>query len=280
MSWTIFFAVLLAASMHAGWNTLIKLNRDGTAAITLVMSAGGVFALPLLFVFAAPHGRGIILLALSIPAHILYYIWLNRAYAKGDMGQVYPLARGAAPLLTALISAVFLHEGLSPPAWAAIIVLSSGIMLMALRGGAGRPRIKAVKLALTTSVFITAYTLIDGWGGRLSPSAAGFAAWLMFLETPVILAIAPFWGGGNIYRRMAREWKTGLAGGALATTGFTIVIWAMSQAPVAAIAALRESSILFAMGLSVLVLEEKVSGWRIVSAAFILAGVIGLRLAG
>ncbi len=265
--------------MHAGWNTLIKLNRDGTAAIMLIMTAAGLLALPLLPFFAPPRGKGLLLLAVSVPAHILYYAWLNRAYAKGDMGQVYPLARGAAPLLSAIASLALPGKGLSPSTWVAIIVLSCGIMLMALRGGAGALRGQAVRLALTTSVFIAAYTLIDGWGGRLSGSGAGFALWLMALEAPAIVAIAPWWGGAGIYRRMALAWKTGLAGGFLAAAGFTMVIAAMSAAPIAVVAALRESSILFALALSWLALKEHPSLWRMLSGMVILAGVIGLRLA-
>jgi len=277
LSWIVFSAVLLAAAMHAGWNTLVKLNRDGTAVIMLIMISGGVFALPLALFAPAPRHPGVWLLAISVPVHILYYIWLEKALAAGGMGQVYPLARGAAPLITALVSALILGENLTGQQWTAIIILSSGIMLMALRGGVSILRGPAVRFALTTSVFIAVYTLIDGWGGRLSGSGAGFAAWLMMLEAPVITAIAPLWGGPGIYRRMRRVWKPGLAGGMLTTAAYPIVVWAMGKAPVAAIAALRESSILFAIILSALFLSEGLSRWRMVSGLLILAGVIGLR---
>lgn len=280
MSLTVFLAVLAAALAHASWNAMVKVRLDRFASMTLMFVGMGAFALPVVFLVPVPQGITWVLILASITAHTGYRWFLVKAYETGDLAQAYPLARGTAPLLTTLGGVVLLAEIPAPLTIVGIALLSLGTLSMSFRGGdpAAGVSPRAVVYALITSLFVASYTLADGAGARSAASATSYIAWLYVLDAVWCVAFALALRGPRIVSAMAPEWKTGALTGSLAAGSYWIAAWAFTQAPIAAVAALRESSILFAMLISVIVLREAVTGWRIVAALFIVAGVVALRI--
>lgn len=276
----IFAAVLAAAAMHAGWNAVVKIGLDRFATVTLIALASGLVAAPCLLLTGLPAWPAVPFLFASMFAHVGYNLFLARAYQAGDMAQVYPLARGAAPLIVTLISLFFLADPLDVTHLTGVVVLVLGIWLIAVRGGTGALRLNrhAVGSALVTSLFIAAYTLIDGLGARRAGSANAYAATLFVMDGLAMLPVALGVRGVPIFTAMRPEALRGLFGGALSLAAYWISIWAMARAPIATVAALRETSILFALLIALVFLGERLTPWRIVSAMVIVAGIILLRL--
>lgn len=267
--------------MHAAWNALIKIRLDPFLSISLMSCGMAAISLAWLPFVALPAGWTWLWIGLSVALHTGYKLFLVRAYRQGDLGQVYPLARGTAPLLTALGSAVLIGEIVSVFTGLAIAVLCLGILLMSLRGAGTAARLDraTVLYALGTSGFIALYTLVDGVGGRGAPSTSSYTVWLFALDGLSMGLLCLALRGRVAIAAMVPAWRVGLGTGALSLGAYWIVIWAMTQAPIAAVAALRESSILFALVLSTLMLKEKLTPWRLAAAVLILAGVAGLRVA-
>jgi drug/metabolite transporter (DMT)-like permease len=182
--------------------------------------------------------------------------------------------------MTAMLATLWLDEALGPYGWAGIIVLATGILLLAIRGGRALVPFDArsVGFALLTSLTITAYTLVDGIGARLSGSALQYTVWLFVLSGGAM----GFYGAVRIGRRLvgdfAANWRITMAGAALSTAAYGIAIWAMTVAPIALVAALRETSVLFAALFAVVLLREPLLPARIAAACLVLAGVVLVRL--
>jgi drug/metabolite transporter (DMT)-like permease len=280
MEITVFLAVLVAAACHAGWNALLKLDVEPMVATTLLAVASGLISLPLVVALGAPPPAAWPYLAGSVCIHTAYYFALAQAYRHGDLGQVYPIARGSAPLMTALLAGAVLGERLSTAAWAGVIVLAAGILLLALRGGRALKKFDraSVGFALLTSLTITAYTLVDGTGARVAGAPVLYTAWLFVLSAAVVGAWGAMRRGPVLVSAAIRNWKLALGGAALSVAAYVIAIWAMTVAPIALVAALRETSVLFAALFSTLLLREPLIGARIVSACIVLAGALLLRL--
>lgn len=281
MELNVFLAVLVAAACHAGWNALLKLDVEPLVATTLLAIASGLVALPVVVALGVPPVAAWPYLAGSVCIHTAYYFALAQAYRHGDLGQVYPIARGSAPLMTSLLAGVLLGERLSPIAWMGVVVLACGILLLALRGGRAMKRFdgKSVGFALLTSLTITLYTLVDGTGARVAGAPVLYTAWLFVLSAVVVGAWGVL-GRGPVLMAAARtNWKLALGGATLSVVAYVIAIWAMTVAPIALVAALRETSVLFAALFSTLLLREPLVGARIISACIVLAGALLLRLA-
>jgi drug/metabolite transporter (DMT)-like permease len=274
----VFFAVLAAAAMHASWNALVKTGLDRTTSILLLSLIQSAISLLLLPFFALPLMASWPWIALSALLHTGYKIFLIRAYAHGDLSQVYPLARGSAPLIVALVGVIALSEGLTPSKVAAVILIGLGVIAMSMRAGAveAMPR-KALIFALGTACFTASYTLVDGIGARLSSTASGFTLW-MFVGDGILMTIyALFVRGRGLFSQAHENLGSGFAAGALSLGSYWIAIWAFTLAPIALVAALRETSVLFAMLIAVLWLGEKAGPQRWIAAALIVCGVILIR---
>lgn len=266
--------------MHAGWNALIKNRGDRFFSISALGVAQGLLALAALPFVAIPQGETWAWILASALLHTGYKLFLVRAYTAGDLGQVYPLARGAAPLLSSLIALTVLGETLGPFLWAGVVTLSAGIALMSMKGGAAAAGLDraAVLWALATSVFIAGYTIVDAVGARGAISPSSFIAWMFVFDGLSIGVVYALVKKGRI-GAVARELPFAAFAAFLSLGAYWLVIWAMTRAPIGAVAALRETSILFALAISVLFLRERASSWRIGSAAAILAGVALMRIA-
>lgn len=278
MSSTVFLVVLLAAFMHAAWNAIIKDRGDRFFSISTLGVAQGLISLALVPFVGLPETAIWGWIAASAALHTGYKLFLIRAYTAGDLGQVYPLARGSAPLLSSLIALFFLGETLGPFLWLGVVTLCCGIALMSFKGGGVRALdASAVFWALGTSLFITGYTIVDAVGARSAQSAATYVVWMFVFDGLAIGAVYASVRRGRVIAAV-RELPFGVLTALLSLGAYWIIIWAMTKAPIGAVAALREASILFALGISVAFLRERASPWRVVSAAIILAGVAMMRI--
>jgi len=276
----VFFAVLFGAACHAGWNAVIKFGLEPFTTTALIAIGSGVAALPMVLVFGVPPPAAWPWVAASMVFHLGYYLGLTEAYRTGDMGQVYPIARGTAPLLTATGSGLLVGEPLAFAGWSGIVLLAGGVFLMSARGGRGLGHIdrRAVGYALFTAATITGYSLVDGVGARISGNAHAYTA-LLFIGDGIMMAVvALLRRGPAVGIDMARYWKSGLAGGTLSLVAYWIAIWAMTVAPIAMVAALRETSVLFGALIAVVILKEPLRPMRVAAALTIVAGLTLIRL--
>lgn len=269
--------VLGAALLHASWNAIIKSSRDVMLDTALVAAGASVLSLPLIISVPMPARASWPFLAASIAIHVGYFATLARAYRVGDLGHAYPLMRGTAPLLVALFGVALLHEQPSAAAWLGIILISAGILSIGLLQQ-GRAHRDATLWALMNAVVIASYTLVDGAGVRLSASAAGYVAWLFLLQGPCFIALVTALRRRAVFAYAGRNWQRGLAGGLFLIGSYGIVLWAMTRAPVAAVAALRETSVIFAAMLGSLFLQEPFGQQRLIGACAVALGVMALRL--
>jgi drug/metabolite transporter (DMT)-like permease len=276
----VFVAVLLAAACHAGWNALIKVGLDPLSTTTLIAvgaAAVSLVCLPLAGLRAPPAWPW---LAASAVIHLLYFAALIESYQTSDLGQVYPLARGSAPLMTAIVSAVLLHEQLSLRGWGGIVTLAAGVLLLSSRGGRDIVKLdrRAVGYALLTAVTICAYSVTDRIGVRLSLNPPAYVLWLFVANAITLVPYALWRDGSGVAVAMCRFWRRGLAGGAMQALSYGIVLWAMTLAPIALVASLRETSVLFGAIIAVLVLKEPLRAARVEAAALIVCGLTLIRL--
>ncbi|MBM0418427.1 EamA family transporter [Aeromonas veronii] len=280
MSTTVFFAVLLAALLHASWNALVKIGEERLVGVSLVAIFSGLIAAVALLPMGLPSAAELPWLGLSVLLHIGYCLFLSHAYNQGDFGQIYPLARGSAPLLAMALSALLLGDY---PGYGGIIgacVLIMGVLLMAWRGGQQRLASKAVRAALITAMFTATYTLSDGAGARAGGEPVRYTLWLFACTGLAMLLVLLVHQKRNAWRQIRQYALVGATGGAMSLLAYGIVIWAMTQAPIGVVAALRESSVLFAMLLSVWLLKEPLGRMRLTAAAIITGGVLLTRLGG
>jgi drug/metabolite transporter (DMT)-like permease len=279
-------AVLGAALLHATWNALVK-GRAGQGdplLSTVLVVAGGAFASALLLPFmAAPLPASWPFIAASSLSQTVYYLLLIEAYKSGDMSHAYPLMRGTAPLLVALSNGVLTGERLSAPQWLAVCLICGGVLAMLLAGRtsavANPGQRRATGFALATACVIALYTLIDGAGVRRSAAPAGYTLWIFLLTGLAVLAWSARGRTGALAALARTRPALVLIGGTSTVASYGIALWAMTLAPVAAIAALRETSILFATAIAALFLRERVGRGRLLAAALIACGAVAMRLA-
>ena len=276
----VFLAVLFAAACHAGWNALIKVGLDPLSTTTLISLGAGLVALALVPLVGMPASAAWPWLIASVIVHLCYFASLIESYRTGDLGQVYPIARGSAPLMTAAATTVFIGEKLSLIGWTGILLLVAGVLLLSARGGRELAEVdrRAIGFALFTALTICAYSVVDGIGGRLSANPNAYSLWLFIGIAVVMLPYAIYRDGPDVIPAMRRFWRRGLAGGALQLLSYGIAIWAMTAAPIAIVATLRETSVLFGAVIAVVVLKEPLRAARIVAACLIVCGLILIRL--
>lgn len=274
METRVFLAVLIAAFLHAGWNSVVKVGLDRVSTVLLLALVQAVIALPILPFVAQPAKEAWPWIIAAAVLHTGYKLFLVQAYAHADLSQAYPLARGTAPLIVALFSVTFLGVSFDLASLTAILAISLGILLMAAKGSsAGRMRGKALFYAIGTAGFTASYTLVDGIGARIAGTSSGFILWMVLGDAVGMIAYAAWTRGATAFPALLPAWKTGIAAGAMSLGSYWIAVWAFTQAPIALVAALRESSILFAVLIAAFVLREQVSGWRWASACAIACGV-------
>lgn len=278
MSLTVLLAVLGSALLHALWNSLIKTGTSRLGA-TVILSLGEVpIGLAVAFFCKLPAWEVMPWVLASGATHFFYKLFLTFAYARGDLSRVYPLARGAAPLIVGLVSTAFLAEPLSLMQFGGVMVLGFGILLMAggvLFGGENR---RLIPFALGSACATALYTLIDGHGARVAGDPVAYVAWVFIADGGFFAGGILAWKGLAILPRTRGPWSAGLLAAAASYAAYGISVWAMTVAPIALVAALRETSILFAVGIGWLFFKERISGAKALAALVIVAGVVMTRL--
>ncbi|HHT5493039.1 TPA: EamA family transporter [Klebsiella michiganensis] len=265
MTITVFCILLFAALLHASWNAIVKASGDKMYAAVGVSGSASLIALVLLPFAPQPTLASVPFLAVSCALQVVYTVLVAKTYQVSDMSQTYPLMRGTAPLLVAIISVAFLGDTLSPLAWLGIGVIC---LAMAFNGRASSSQ--GIVLALTNACFIAGYTLVDGTGVRLSETALGYTLWTFFMNGFCLLGWAMIARRPQASRYLRQHWKKGMVGGVGTMGSYGLALWAMTQAPLAVVAALRETSILFGAVIAFILLKEKVVPLRIAAGAILL----------
>ncbi|HEX3701068.1 MAG TPA: EamA family transporter [Phenylobacterium sp.] len=268
--------VLGSAVMHASWNALLRSNPDRLWAMAVMCFLCAVLALPVALIAPTPAPASWPYICGSAAVQIGYALFLVRAYRVGLLAQVYPIARGTAPLLVTLGAALVAGEQLAPLSLMGVVLVCSGIVAIAL--GHGRPDGRSTLAAVACGACIAGYMVIDGVGVRLSHHAIGYAAWQAILDgapMPLVFLV--------LRRRLpAVRWNGELGamtlGAAISATAYGVVIWAMSLSPMGQVSALRETSILFAALIGAMFLKERLTARRLLGAAMIAGGAVALSL--
>ena len=277
LTWPVMAAVLCGALLHALWNALVKSSTDKAMDTALIHWLGSVVAIPLVLVVGWPKPEAWPFLAASLVIHIAYYSALTGAYQHGDLGLTYPLMRGTAPLLVALSATFTLGETLSPLGWAGVLGISAGVLALGL-GQHAFDSPKAVRFALLNAVIIAIYTVVDALGVRASGNAMQYVATLFLLDGWPFALIVFLRRRGAVAPYVSRRWPVALLGAVASLGSYGIALWAMTRAPVATVAALRETSVLFAALLGVWFLKEVFTPRRLIGTCAIVGGVVALRL--
>ena len=272
----VFAIVVVSAALHASWNALVKMAGDKLVATLAVASAAGLLAAIALPFCPAPAIASYPYIAASAAIHVAYYLLIARAYHLGDLGQTYPLMRGLAPLIVAVVGTAVFGEALTTGAAIGVFLIGFGVLGTAL--GGRREQVKGSLYAVINAGVIAAYTLIDGFGARVSGAPVAYGLWCFVLAGGAL----GFWLCLRRSESLAALGSTGLwrpfLGGAATVLAYSLILWAMTVASIPAVAALRETAILFGAAISVLVLKENIRPIRMAAACVIAAGAVAIRI--
>ena len=267
-------AVLGAALLHASWNVLVKSGADKELETFNIAIGSGLVALVVAFFLPAPAPASWPWVAASAAVHILYFVFLAGAYRFGELSYTYPVMRGGGPMIVALVGALVLGEVLPLHATIGILFICAGILAFA----SGRHDSRATAFALANAVVIATYTLVDGKGARLSEAPASYTLWFFIANGVVIAAYGWLRRGRAVNAYFARAWKKALVGGSCAVASYGIALWAMTKAPIAIVAVLRETAVIFGALIAVVVLKEKLTRRRLAATGAVMVGLIALKL--
>jgi drug/metabolite transporter (DMT)-like permease len=276
---TVMFAVLAAALLHAGWNALLKASPDKALASVGQAVARGLIALVLVPFVAAPAPESWPWIAGSVIVHVAYFWLLAGAYRWGDLSFGYPVMRGTAPAIVAILSVPLFAETLPGAELAAIALICAAVL-----GFAGGPRGapgaqgRALAFALGNAMVIATYTLIDAHGVRLSGAPVGYALWFFLGNGIVQVSLGVGGHGRQVFAYLRQHAVQAVLGGAFTIGAYGTALWAMTQAPVALVATLRETAVVFAALIGALFLGERLTRRRVMATGLVLAGLVLLRL--
>jgi drug/metabolite transporter (DMT)-like permease len=281
MPLTVMVVVLLAALLHASWNFLVKRTEDKHLSMSAVVMGHTPFAAAVLLWAPFPDPGSFPYVIAGAVLHTGYQLFLLYAYRIGDLSQVYPLARGVAPLIVACVSVLFLGVRLSPLQGAAVAAIAAGIMSLTLvRRSDGMRNRRAAAMAIVTGGFIASYSLVDGLGAREAGTALGFYGSLSILNAILFAAVMRIVRPGILKKLAVQNHRLALSGGGASFTAYALVVWSFTLAPIALVTALRETSIIFALMLGVFVLKERLDIVKLGATVLTLLGVGMLRLGG
>ena len=272
-------AVLGAALLHASWNALLKSGGDKQLDAVGLAAGSGAVALVAAPFLGVPASASWPWIAASAVVHIAYFWALAGAYRWGDMSFSYPIMRGGGPLIVTIAGGAVFGEALAGAQVLGVLLISAGILAFATpsaRDPAAQK--KSLAFALVNACVIAAYTLIDAQGARLSGAPVSYTMWFFVANGMVIFAIGCLRRGAAAPRHVLRQWRLTFVGGALAVGAYAVALWAMTQAPVALVAVLRETSVVFAAVLGALFLNERFTARRAGATLAVLAGLAVLRL--
>ena len=278
MPLNIFLAIIFAAFLHAVWNAMVKNEDNKYLAVTAIVLGHVPVSVLIILLTPIPSVESIPFIILSALLHIGYEWYLLSAYRFGDLTKVYPIARGTAPILITIVSLIFLGIALSNFEILGIIIISLGILSLSLQGAEGIKNRSAVIYALVTGFFIMGYSITDGYGARVSNSFLSYMGWSFILNATIFPIILKINNKSEIITKIFKEGKKiFFIGGTLSYIVYGIVIWGFTQAPIALITALRETSIIFALLIGTFFLKEKFTLLKVIATFIIFFGVALLK---
>jgi len=276
---TVFLIVLFAAFLHASWNAFVKSTGDKVVSVTAISLGHAPLALVAMPFVPTPAPESWPYLAISVAVHVGYQLCLILIYRLGDYSQVYPIARGSGPAIVTIFSIVFLGVQFGASEIAAIALVIAGIFCLTfVRQNNGLRNPRAVLAALLTGCFIAAYSLLDGLGARAAGTAVGFIAWLTVINALVFAVVIGITNSGALVRVFTEGKRTLLIGGSASVLAYVLVVWAMTQAPIALVTTLRETSTIFALFIGIFVLKERIGPMKVLAVTLTLSGVVLLRM--
>ncbi len=272
-------AVLFGALLHAVWNGLVRAASDKFLNTVLVVGGAGVWTACWLPFAPVPAVESWPYLGASVFIHVVYFSFVALSYRNADLSFVYPIMRGSAPAVSAVVVAVLVHESPSLGGWVGVLLVSLGILILSGDSWrSGTLRFSPTALALSNAGVIVVYTIVDGVGARLSQHPVSYTGWMFFLTAIPLVVVSFTKQGGKAVKHLRLNWGKGLIGGACTLGSYALALWAMTQAPIALVAALRETSVIFGVLIAAFFLKEHVSPLRYLSILAVTAGAIAIKM--
>jgi drug/metabolite transporter (DMT)-like permease len=278
MEFHVFLAVLFAAVLHAGWNAVIRRGGDRFQGMLLLTATQGAMALVMAMFVPIPDGIVWVWVLGSGLVHTIYKLFLAAAYQHGDLSRVYPIARGAAPMIVVLVGFYLLADTIENKEYVGIGLIGVGVMMMARGVFSNGESRRLLPLALGSAVCTAGYSIVDGLGARVAMDATMFTAWLFIFDAMIFSMYSLISRGTAAFKASPRAWGIGAFAGVLSLATYWIAVWAMTVAPIALVAAVRETSVLFAVIIGIVVLKEKASVGKVLAALVIVTGIVIIRL--
>lgn len=270
--------VLFAGLLHVSWNYQVKQTADKHLSMTAVVLGSIPFTASAILCSPPLRPGAAVFVIAGAVLHTGYQLFLLNSYKIGDLSQVYPLARGVSPLIVAGVSVIFLKVRLSGVELMAVVMIGTGIMSLTLvRCSDGQRNGRAAVMAILTGGFIAAYSLVDGFGARQAGTALGFYGYLSITNAVMFGMITRFTKPGLVTKALVQDWKMALSGGGLSFAAYALVMWAFTQAPIALVTAVRETSIIFALLLGVFFLKERLDLMKVFASLLTILGVVVMR---
>ena len=275
----VFLLVLIATVLHAIWNGMVKKHPDKVVAVAAIVFGHVPCSIVAIIFLPPPSVNSIPFIIASIFIHQGYQWFLLSSYQIGDLTKVYPIARGSGPLVATIISILFLGLILDNLIILSIFFICLGIMILGIFDRSNKKNSKVIQYSLFTGFFIGLYSLVDGYGARVSLSAISYISWLFLLNAFVFPAVLSFKNQKNVFKRVINKGKQIFwIGGTISYVIYVIVVWGFTKAPIPMVGALRETSIFFSIFIGYFFLKEKINSTKILSIILILIGVVGLKL--
>ena len=266
-------AVLAAALFHAIWNALIKKGKDPLLESMLLSVVWIVICLSLIPFLPFPDIESWPYAVAAVFIHVCYFLLLSKSYSMGDFGAVYPVVRGLPPFIVTLVSVLIINEPLSYWGAGGVALIGAGILVLGVGSKGGMN--KLMFFAVATAMMIASYTVVDGLGARLSGHSTSFFVWFTLPQSVLFLGVVFYIRGKErCVEHIRKKWRIGMVSGLMSFSAYSIVLWAITQAPIAYVSALRETSVLFASIIAIVFLGEPIRRTRIISAILIFAGIL------
>ena len=280
MDINIFAAVMLAAILHSAWNGMVKKHKDKVISVSAIVFGHVPMAFVVMLFMPLPTLESVPYIILSAALiHQGYQWYLISAYKIGDLTKVYPIARGTGPIIATLISIGLLGVLIEKFQIVSIVLISFGIILLGLLGESSLKNKKAIFYSLATGFFIGLYSLIDGYGARISLTPLSFLGWSFILNAMIFPFTLKFMNYSNVFSHVMKEAKHIFwFGGTISYIVYAIIVWSFTKAPIPLVGALRETGIIFSIIIGMFFLKEKISIYKIISIILIFLGIVGLKI--
>lgn len=270
----VMIVILLSALLHASWHAVLKANSDRFLTYSVMNIVAMLFGFILLHYAGPPKNYAWDWIAASAFLHLIYKIFLIKAYTYGDLSKVFPLSRGLAPLLIALVSFTLLKETASFPQIILIVGVMIGLFLVVFEKLDFSSNKKMFLFAGISGLITASYTIVDGMGARAAGNPFWFVAWIYILDGTIFPLYAVLYRRQDFFSYLRSGWSSALLGGFFSIASYGAIVWALNNATMAGVAVLRETSLIFAAILGSVFLKEKFGFQRLIAILTITGSII------